>query len=69
MQGVWDSVAHLHLLELVHNDLHPSDVMVEDGAAIIIDFDPCWRQGEPVGMKGLTPGWGLMPSMQCLRAM
>ena len=32
--------------------------MVEDGAAIIIDFDSCRRQGEPMGMKGPTPGWG-----------
>jgi len=31
----------------------------EDDAAIIIDFDSCRRQGEPMmGMKGPTPGWG-----------
>lgn len=58
MQGIRDGVAHLHLLGLVHNDLNPSNVMVEDGTAIIIDFDLCRRQGDPMGMKGPTPGWG-----------
>jgi hypothetical protein len=58
VQGIRDGVAHLHLLGLVHNDLNPSNVMVEDDAAIIIDFDSCRRQGEPMGMKGATPGWG-----------
>lgn len=58
VQGIRHGVAHLHLLGLVHNDLNPSTLMVEDGAAIIIDFDSCRRQGEPMGIKGPTPGWG-----------
>ncbi|GAB1311968.1 hypothetical protein MFIFM68171_02178 [Madurella fahalii] len=58
VQGIRDGIAHIHLLGLVHNDLNPSNVMVENGTAIIIDFDSCRRQGEPMGMKGPTPGWG-----------
>ncbi|KAK3332917.1 hypothetical protein B0T19DRAFT_416741 [Cercophora scortea] len=57
-QGVRDGVAHLHLLGLVHNDLNPSNIMVEDDAAIIIDFDSCRQRGEPMGVKGPTAGWG-----------
>jgi hypothetical protein len=45
-------------LVLVHNDLNPSNVMVGDGAAVIINFDSCQHQGEPMSTKGLTPGWG-----------
>lgn len=58
VQGVRDGVAHLHFLGLVHNALTPSNVMVEDDDAVIIDFDSCRRHGEPMGVKGLTPGWG-----------
>ncbi|KAK0716550.1 hypothetical protein B0T21DRAFT_415274 [Apiosordaria backusii] len=58
VQGIRDGVVHLHLVGLVHNDLNPSNVMVEDDATIIIDFDLCRRQGESMGMKGPTPGWG-----------
>lgn len=58
MQGIRDGVAHLHLLGLAHNGLNPSNNMVEGNAPVIIDFDSCRRQGEPMGMKGSRPGWG-----------
>lgn len=58
MQGVRDGVAHLHSLGLVHGDLNPANVMVEDGVAVIIDFDSCRREGEVMGVKGPSPGWG-----------
>ena len=31
VQGIRDGVAHLHPLGLVHNDLNPSNVMVDPG--------------------------------------
>ncbi|KAK0743842.1 kinase-like domain-containing protein [Schizothecium vesticola] len=58
VRGIRDCVAHLHSLGLVHNDLNPSNVMVEGDVAVIIDFDSCRREGAAMGVKGPTPGWG-----------
>lgn len=60
MQG---ALQHLHSMALVHGDLNsdlkPANVMVEGGgAAVIIDLDSCWREGEVIGVKGSSPRWG-----------
>lgn len=60
MQG---GLQHLHSLGPVNGDLSrdlkPGNVMVEGGGvAVIIDLDSCWREGEAIGVKGPSPGWG-----------
>ncbi|KAG6916108.1 hypothetical protein DXG01_008382 [Tephrocybe rancida] len=49
-------VMHLHKMGLVHNDITPRHVMLdEEGHAVIIDFDTCAVPGVPC-FPG-TPGW------------
>ncbi|KAH0589775.1 hypothetical protein H2248_005491 [Termitomyces sp. 'cryptogamus'] len=49
-------VVHLHKLGLVHNDITPRHVMLdENGHAVIIDFDTCAVPG--VACYPGTPGW------------
>jgi serine/threonine protein kinase len=47
LQGLLAAIKHLHLLGLVHNDINPANIMLdEDGALILIDFDSCRCIGE-----------------------
>ncbi|KAF2419688.1 serine/threonine-protein kinase [Tothia fuscella] len=47
LQGIENGIRHLHQLNLVHNDLNPSNVMLlNDDTPIIIDFDSCRRTYE-----------------------
>lgn len=51
-------ILHLHCLGLCHNELNHSNVMItKDNTAVIIDFDSCRPQGEPLGDKSGTEGW------------
>ncbi|KAK3689364.1 serine/threonine kinase [Podospora appendiculata] len=58
--GIEKGLEHLHDLGLVHNDINPSNIMLDDsGTAVIIDFDSCRPEGEKVGIKGGSYGWSL----------
>jgi serine/threonine protein kinase len=58
LAGVEKAVSHLHALKLVHNDLNPSNIMLDDNnEPILIDFDSCKYEGEELGLKGGTEGW------------
>lgn len=57
--GIKAGVRHLHNLGLVHNDLNPSNIMMDGDDAVIIDFDSCKREGEELGLKGGTLEWAL----------
>ena len=47
LDGVLSGIRHLHSLGLVHNDITPANIMLEeDGTWVIIDFDSCRRVGE-----------------------
>jgi serine/threonine protein kinase len=48
---------HLHSLGLVHNDLNPSNIMVADDRAVIIDFGSCRKTGESLEYVGRTYEW------------
>ena len=51
-------VRHLHELNLVHNDLNPSNLMIDhDNVPRIIDFDSCQKTGQPLGYTRGTRGW------------
>lgn len=58
-------LSFLHNLGLVHDDITPRNIMVdENGHGIIIDFDSC----RPIGSKsrGGTPGWGTKPTISLI---
>lgn len=60
LDGVLDGVRHLHALGLVHNDITPANIMLdEEGSWIIIDFDSCRQIGEALRDTGIkrTYGW------------
>ncbi|KAM5358567.1 hypothetical protein ACJZ2D_015181 [Fusarium nematophilum] len=57
--GIERGVKHLHQLGLVHNDLNPSNIMMDGEVPVIIDFDSCRPEGKKFGMKRGTFGWNL----------
>ncbi|GAD99172.1 predicted protein [Paecilomyces variotii No. 5] len=47
LQGLLAAIKHLHSLGLVHNDINPANIMLdEDGTLILVDFDSCRYIGE-----------------------
>jgi serine/threonine protein kinase len=47
LQELLAAIKHLHLLGLVHNDINPANIMLdEEGKLILIDFDSCRNIGE-----------------------
>ena len=60
LEDIKAALTFLHRLGLVHDDVNPRNIMIdEDGRGILIDFDSC----RPIGSKskGGTPGWGTFP--------
>ncbi len=55
--GIQEGVDHLHGLGLIHNDLKPSNIMMDGDKSIIIDFDSCKREGDRLGPKAGTVSW------------
>jgi serine/threonine protein kinase len=57
-QGIERGIHHLHTLGLVHNDINPTNIMMDvNDNPCIIDFDSCQFQGQKLGLKGGTRGW------------
>jgi serine/threonine protein kinase len=55
IEGIKKGLKHLHALGFVHNDLTPSDVMLDErDIAIIIHFGSCRRRGESLTGIGRT---------------
>jgi serine/threonine protein kinase len=47
LDGILAAIKHLHSLGIVHNDINPANIMLdEDGTFILIDFDSCRYIGE-----------------------
>ncbi len=44
VSGIEAGIRHMHDLGLAHNDLNPSNIMMEEGNPVIIDFDSCKRE-------------------------
>ncbi|KAI0399983.1 kinase-like domain-containing protein [Xylaria palmicola] len=59
LDGIETGVRHMHDLGLVHNDLNPSNIMMDGDTPVIIDFDSCKPEGEELGTKGGTWGYSL----------
>jgi len=60
VQGLRSAIAHLHTMDLSHNDINPTNVMFagrQDTTPILIDFDSCLEVNKPL-FKGCTDEWG-----------
>ncbi|EED21220.1 conserved hypothetical protein [Talaromyces stipitatus ATCC 10500] len=55
--GIESGIRHLHSLGLVHNDINPSNIMLDGDQAVIIDFGSCRPVGESLQDVGRTYEW------------
>ncbi|KAI1273545.1 kinase-like protein [Xylaria sp. FL0933] len=57
MKELESAVSHLHMAGLAHNDLKPSNILLDkDHMPVLIDFGSCRPFGARL-MEGGTPGW------------
>ncbi|KAI8629103.1 kinase-like domain-containing protein [Xylariaceae sp. FL1651] len=57
-QAIRKAVEHMHQHGLIHNDLNPANIMIDNSDnPVIIDFDSCKPEGAELGVKGGTHGW------------
>lgn len=62
ISGIKAALDHIHSFGLVHDDINPWNIMVDDaGNPIVIDFDSCVAVGAP--SRGGTPGWSKSPKV------
>ncbi|KAJ5587439.1 uncharacterized protein N7459_003204 [Penicillium hispanicum] len=57
LAGVESGIRHLHCLGLVHNDINPSNIMIDGVKSIVIDFGSCRPIGESLEGVGRTYEW------------
>lgn len=68
IEGVRNGIEHLHKHGYCHNDINPSNIMLDaNDLPIIIDFDSCRPEGDNLGLKGGTLGWNENMSEQSQR--
>ena len=60
LAGIEKGIQHLHSIGIVHNDINPSNIMVDElDHPVLIDFDSCRRKGQKLGLKAGTWGWSI----------
>ncbi|CAK7269261.1 hypothetical protein SEPCBS119000_003479 [Sporothrix epigloea] len=60
LEEIESGIRHLHSLGLVHNDINPANIMLDDAdRAVIIDFDSCQHEGEELGKKAGAISWSI----------
>lgn len=57
LDGVQAGIAHLHSHGIVHNDINPSNIMVDGDDWVIIDYGSCRKVGESLVGVGRTYEW------------
>lgn len=58
LEGLESALRHLHSLGWAHNDVNPTNVMVnETGEPILVDFGSCRKIGDKMGASRGTSGW------------
>ncbi|CCE30696.1 uncharacterized protein CPUR_04545 [Claviceps purpurea 20.1] len=58
LDGIERGVRHLHSLGIVHNDISPNNIMLDElDRPVIIDFDAWQNNGEELGITKGTSGW------------
>lgn len=55
--GIENGVRHLHKLGFIHNDLNPSNIMMDGDTPVIIDLNSCEQEGAKLGLKAGIVGW------------
>ncbi|KAI5988745.1 kinase-like domain-containing protein [Pisolithus albus] len=71
IQGVRAGLEHLHSLGYAHNDVTPTNIMIDDdGHPVLIDFESCGKLGEVIGAKSRaeTPGYVITPKPEKFEA-
>lgn len=56
LMALESAVDHIHSLGLAHNDINPDNIMIKNGAPVLIDFGSCQPFGNRLQSLG-TPGW------------
>lgn len=55
LSGIKAGIGHMHGLGLIHNDINPTNIMMDgvgdDMKPIVIDFDSCKKEGDKLGPK------------------
>jgi serine/threonine protein kinase len=54
--GIEDGIRHLHKRGLIHNDINPTNIMIDNGP-VINDFDSSRAPGETLHKVKRTYGW------------
>jgi serine/threonine protein kinase len=58
MEALESAIHHLHSLGLAHNDINPSNILVNaEGMPVLADFDSCRPVGEKLTYSRGTRGW------------
>ncbi|KIK11613.1 hypothetical protein PISMIDRAFT_478895 [Pisolithus microcarpus 441] len=71
IQGVRAGLEHLHSLGYAHNDVTPTNIMIDDdGHPVLIDFESCGKLGEVIDAKSRaeTPGYFITPKPERFEA-
>lgn len=65
LRGIECGIEHMHTLGLTHNDINPSNIVMDTkDNPVIIDFDSCQRE---LGLKAGTVGWAVEGSVYATR--
>lgn len=48
------ALRHLHGLGLAHNDVNPTNIMMDGHKPVVLDFDSCRPVGEALGKAGMV---------------
>ncbi|KAG6203173.1 hypothetical protein E4U35_004584 [Claviceps purpurea] len=62
LEGIERGIRHLHSLGVIHNDIKPNNIMLDElDRPVIIDFDSWGREGQKLGpgMKKGTLEWSI----------
>ncbi|KAG6110890.1 hypothetical protein E4U13_005176 [Claviceps humidiphila] len=58
LEGIERGIRYLHSLGIVHNDISPYNIMLDEmDRPVIIDFDSWQQNGQELGTKKGSPGW------------
>ncbi|KAG5967567.1 hypothetical protein E4U58_002151 [Claviceps cyperi] len=59
-ESIQRGMRHLHSLGIVHNDISPYNIMLDEmDRPVIIDFDSWQKNGQKLGIKKGNPGWSI----------